>query len=61
MAKIEITSGNESADELVEIDITTLEYFPLPRAPKRWEERRKGDDVPTLDAGERFKVFDAGY
>ena len=48
--------------KLHEIDISTLDYVPLPRAPLRWEEAQAGRErAQVAEAREAFEVRDADW
>ena len=46
---------------LREIDVGSLSYVPLPRAPERWEDVPDGRKLPVPQAAEHFEIRDADW
>lgn len=54
--------SDQTPPRLREIDISSLSYVPLPRAPLRWEEVQAGREKTTVPgAEEHFEVRDADW
>ena len=48
--------------ELIEIDISSLSYVPLPRAPSKWEEKQvAGENLIALERGSYFETRDSNW
>ena len=53
---------NRKPPRLHEIDVSSLSYVPLPRAPLRWEETQAGRERATVpEAEDQFEVRDADW
>lgn len=59
---VESHRTDRTPPRLREIDVTSLDYVPLPRAPLRWEEAQAGRERGAVpEADDRFEVRDADW
>lgn len=59
---VESHRSDRKSPKLREIDVSSLSYVPLPRAPLRWEEAQAGREQVTVpDAEGHFEVRDADW